>query len=254
MTPSQHAARACVPCLFPAFRGVLQYSVSLGFAVVRLQGCLRFLRRLNKAGKICACRTCAGDQCLSVVNPAMLPTHVVLILLGVGFHSAKAVSFDVQESLCNVPCGQKGMWSMDQKGATAKVGTCYHCFQTSYGNNCPSGTDHVDDGWTYDDCCEGYTCSCRSGAGQRCTQNQVGDGTCQPNCNTASCGFDSGDCSSGSAAPSPPPPQHCPCCSKPSPKYPETGARAENGVCWHCYQTDYGGDCPDADQRSDGWT
>ena len=25
-------------------------------------------------------------------------------------------------------------------------------------------------------------------------------------------------------------------------------------VCWHCYKTDYDGNCPDADQRSDGWT
>ena len=183
----------------------------------------------------------------------MLATHVVLILLSVGFHSAKAVSFDVQDSPCNVPCGEKGKWSMDQKGATAKVGTCYHCFQTSYLNNCPSGTDHVDDGWASDDCCQAYTCSCRSGAGRRCTQNQVGDGTCQPNCDTASCGFDSGDCSSGSAAPSPPPPQHCPCCSNKTPKYPKTGARAEDGVCWHCYQTDLGGNC-EGDKRSDGWT
>ena len=198
-----------------------------------------------------------GTDCLPSLPGMMLATHVVLVLLGLGFHSAKAVSFNVQASSCNVPCGQKGMWSMDQHGATAKAGICYHCFATSYSTQCPSGTDHRDDGWTYDDCCNEYTCSCSS----QCTQNQIGDGTCDIACNTASCGNDGrnggSDCSSsssGSTAPSPPPPQVCPCCSQDTPTLPETGARAEDGVCWHCYETDTGGNCPDADKRSDGWT
>jgi hypothetical protein len=185
-------------------------------------------------------------DCLPSLPGMMLATHVVLVLLGLGFHSAKAVSFNVQASSCNVPCGQKGMWSMDQHGATAKAGICYHCFATSYNHQCPSGTDHRDDGWWYDDCCNEYTCSCSS----QCTQNQIGDGTCDIACNTASCGNDGrnggSDCSSsssGSTAPSPPPPQVCPCCSQDTPTLPETGARAEDGVCWHCYETDLGGNC-----------
>ena len=180
----------------------------------------------------------------------MLAAHFVLVLLGFGFHSAKAVSFDVQEPSCNVPCGQKGMWSMDQHGATAKAGVCYRCFTTSLGSSCPSGTDHVGTGYTYDDCCYAHTCSCSS---ERCTQTQIGDGKCQSNCNSARCGNDGGDCSTSSSVPSPPP-AHCPCCSQHTPTYAQTGARAEDGVCWHCYQTDRGGNCPDADQRDNGYT
>ena len=48
-------------------------------------------------------------DCLPSLPGMMLATHVVLVLLGLGFHSAKAVSFNVQASSCNVPCGQKGM-------------------------------------------------------------------------------------------------------------------------------------------------
>ena len=176
--------------------------------------------------------------------------HLVLALLALGFRSAEAVSFNQKASLCNVACGQQGLWNMPSKGATAKANKCYHCWATGYGENCPNA-NYRDDGWTYDNCCNLYDCSCTSAS--PCTQSQVGDGSCQGECNNAQCGYDNGDCSVGSS-PSPPP-THCPCCSQHTPTLAETtGARTEEGFCWHCYQTDYGGNCPDADKRSDGWT
>jgi hypothetical protein len=185
--------------------------------------------------------------------PLML-LHFVLALLGLGCHSAEAVSFNKKASLCNVACGQQGKWNMPAKGATAKPNKCYHCWATGYAQNCPDA-DYRDDGWTYDDCCNLYDCSCTTAS--PCTHNQVGDGSCQGNCNNAQCGYDNGDCSTGSsesAVPSPLP-THCPCCSQHTPTLAETtGAKVEEGFCWYCYATDYGGNCPDADERSDGWT
>ena len=68
-----------------------------------------------------------------------LPTLVVLVLLGCGFRSVEAVSY-TKHSSCNVECGQKGLWNMDQFGATAKEGKCYYCWFTGFGYGCPYGT------------------------------------------------------------------------------------------------------------------
>ena len=175
--------------------------------------------------------------------------HFVLALIGLGCHSAEAVSFNTKASSCNVACGQKGKWKMPAEGATAKRNKCYECWETGYGQNCPKSADFRDDGWTYDHCCNLHDCSCTT-ASPGCTQNQVGDGTCDSNCNNARCGYDDGDCN---GVPSPPP-THCPCCTQHTPTLAtSTGAKAEEGFCWHCYSTDYLGNCPDADERSDGY-
>lgn len=176
--------------------------------------------------------------------------HFVLALLGLGCHSAGAVSFNTKASSCNVACGQKGKWKMSKKGATAKRNKCYECWETGYWQDCPKSADYRDDGYTFDHCCNLHDCSCTT-ASPGCTQNQVGDGRCDRNCNNAQCGSDDGDCS---GVPSPPP-THCPCCSQHTPTLARTtGAKAEEGFCWHCYSTDYLGNCPDADERSDGNT
>jgi hypothetical protein len=183
-----------------------------------------------------------------------LHTLVVLVLLGCGFRSVEAVSFDKKHSLCNVECGQKGMWTMDQFGATAKGGTCYHCWATNPGQDCPTRIDYRDDGWWWDNCCNAYDCSCSVSSSEHCTQNQVGDGKCDSNCNSGRCGNDGGDCSASSPATSSSN-SYCPCCYQPNPDTKlgqTTGARAEVGFCWHCFSTDSGGNCPDVEYRSDG--
>ena len=63
-----------------------------------------------------------GARPASTAERAVLcmPLLCVLVLLGLGFPSAEAVSFNTKASLCNVECGQQGMWDMASKGATAR--------------------------------------------------------------------------------------------------------------------------------------
>lgn len=100
-------------------------------------------------------------------------------------------------------------------GAVAKPGVCYRCWQTGYNGNCPDA-DHRDNGWTYDECCN------------------------ERQCHT---------CGGGAVAPDP-----CPCCYQAEPTLPVTGAKKADGKCFYCWDMDAGGNCPDADYRSDGWT
>ena len=73
--------------------------------------------------------------------------------------TASAQSSYTPHSTCNTACGDAGLWDMANHGATAVVGRCYHCWATGRGSSCPSGTQYVNEGWTYDDCCNAYSCT-----------------------------------------------------------------------------------------------
>ena len=65
----------------------------------------------------------------------------------------------VPDPACTTECGAPG-WS--NTGAGAAAGTCHKCWSTSLWSDCPSGTHHVNDGITYDDCCNTLSCSIRT--------------------------------------------------------------------------------------------
>ena len=136
----------------------------------------------------------------------------------------------VPHPACNTECGAPG-WS--GTGAGAAQGRCHNCWTTVLLGNCPSGTDHVYDGWTSDDCCNEHSCTgvappaptsspppssppvCNPG----CPSYGIGDNYCDSSCNVPECNYDEGDCNAN-PLPLPPPPPPSPSPPPPLPPPP----------------------------------